>query len=152
MTGLLIGRDDLRGIREAGGVAGGRADVRLTVNDPVLSQLPWELVSESPGGQGFLAASPLVRYLYRSADVAGGDRVTMRWVQYVLRGMFDRNLRVDGVDSPRLRDAIRTFQDSMRLPVTGGADAQTRWELERAWRGRQGRHAGAALVIVGAGP
>jgi Caspase domain/Putative peptidoglycan binding domain len=152
MTGLLLGADDLAGIREVAGAAGGRADVRLTVNDPALSQLPWELVPLSSSSPGFLAASPLVRHLYRGTDVPGGDRVTMRWVQSILRQMFDRNLRVDGVDSQRLRDVIRAFQDRTELPVTGTADAETRWELERAWRTRLGRHGGSALVIVGRRP
>src|SRR5271166_4409738 len=70
-------------------------------------------------------------------------------MQHVLWQMFDRNLRVDGVDSQRLRDLIRSFQDREKLPVTGTGDSRTRWALDRAWRAAQGRRVGSVLLFAG---
>ncbi len=109
-------------------------DVRLDIDSSMLSQFPWEFVRRPEGEHSFLSAVPGVRHVYRSVELPGGDPSTIRWVQSVIRLQFDRGIEVDGADSPRLRNAIQSFQAAQGLEVTGLADAKTRWALDRSRR------------------
>jgi hypothetical protein len=146
MADVLRVPEILGALSEASRDAGNPVDLRLAVVDPVLSQFPWEFAAYLARGVGRFPEPSLVRHVVRVPGPEG-DRVTLRWVQTVLRQMIDRGLPLEGGDSPRLRDAIRAFQARAGLPITGQADAQTRRALDHAWRAEQGRLAGAVLVI-----
>ncbi len=58
-------------------------------------------------------------------DTVAGARVgpapseQIRWVQFMLNGALGLNLPTDGIMSPELRDALRTFQGKQGLPTSG---------------------------------
>jgi hypothetical protein len=141
----LLQPPNLVGRREAGQTP---TDLRLEVLVRSLFALPWEFLTRPDGQPGLVAGSNAVRHFYRAGPVEAAGPVPIRWLQQALRRLVAPTLAVDGVDGPELREAIRTFQEMARLPITGRADAETRWLLDRHLRGRSGESPDLPRVLL----
>jgi len=126
------------------------ADLRLEIANPGLAPLPWEFLMRPEVEPTFLAGSRAVRHVYRSATIPGAGPVPIKWLQTALRELIDPGLRADGADSSRLRDAIRSVQAQAGLTETGGADAATRWTIDRRLRGQKGDPRRVVILMVSA--
>jgi tetratricopeptide (TPR) repeat protein len=110
-------------------------DLRLEILLRGLQALPWEFLLQSEEPLTFLAGSEAVRHFYRAAPLPGSQPVPIKWIQQALRRLGETTLAEDGVDSIHLRDALHAFQAKEGLSLTGQANAETRWMLDRHLRG-----------------
>jgi tetratricopeptide (TPR) repeat protein/peptidoglycan hydrolase-like protein with peptidoglycan-binding domain len=101
-------------------------DLQIDARDPVAGRIPWELAL---AGEGGLAETPGVRFLYRPAS--SPVHFQIRRLQFALKQRVAPDLTIDGLDGPPLREALKTFHRGAGLPATGTADAETRAALRR---------------------
>lgn len=109
--------------------------VPASIRHPAPS-LPRASQARSQGFRGLVRAAGLAAALAlpAGAPVLAETSVTdLSWAQQVLREKGYRVDRRDGVMSPRTAEALRAFQRSAGLPVTGTLDAAT---IEKLLEGR----------------
>jgi peptidoglycan hydrolase-like protein with peptidoglycan-binding domain len=97
-------------------------DVRLTLEPPLLAQVPWEL---GPTEGGTLATDPRIGVVYRVPQEGRAVTVQAMALQRALRQTGFRPGPVDGLVGPVTRDAVRAFQRSVDLPADGVAGRRT---------------------------
>lgn len=98
-------------------------EVRLTLDPPLLAQVPWELV---PTDRGALAIDPRVGVVYRVPNEVRAVGVQAMALQRALQRTGFSPGPVDGLVGTVTRDAVRAFQRSAGLTDDGLA-GRTTW-------------------------
>jgi tetratricopeptide (TPR) repeat protein len=104
-------------------------DLRLTMEPPLVAQLPWELARTS---RGLLVADDRVRFAYRAPEEGRSRTVQARALQRALgRAGFPPG-PIDGLDGPMTRRAVADLQHAAGLEADGIAGPRV-WEALRRW-------------------
>lgn len=97
-------------------------EVRLTLDPPLLAQVPWELV---PTDRGALATDPRIGVVYRVPNEVRAVGVQVMALQRALQRTGFSPGPVDGLVGPITRDAVRAVQRSAGLTDDGLAGRNT---------------------------
>jgi hypothetical protein len=118
-------------------------DLRLTV-EPLLAQVPWELMQTS---RGRLVADDRVRFVYRAPEEKRSRTVEMRALQQALgRAGFPAG-PADGIAGPQTRAAVERLQRTAGLDIDGIAGPASWAALRRLLSLSRSRDALRVLVL-----